>query len=172
MWSGSTTVVSASSIRYNRVRMVSITSYLKQEGALVPVSEFRGPVEDEDYIEGALELTINYVPLLTTDYVDYIDQLWAYLIQGMANEVKSGQAFSTFFPDCPIQVTLRPESGQRLAIEVDLRQQKGPRSAAAPANEVKQAFAAAAREFLTVMIPLVPSRRGTYERLLALLDTL
>lgn len=150
--------------------MVSLTSYLKQGGQLVPVTEFTGPVEDEDYIEGALELTINYVPLLTRDHVDYVDQLWAYLIQGLANEVKAGQPFSTYFPDCPIQVTVRPESGQRLAVEVDLRQKKGPSSAAAPAHEVKQAFVAAAREFFGVMIPLVPSRRGTYQRLLEQLD--
>ena len=43
--------------------MVSIASYLKQGTELVPLAEFRGPIEDEDYIEGAIELSINGKPV-------------------------------------------------------------------------------------------------------------
>jgi hypothetical protein len=153
--------------------MVSIASYLKQDGGLVPVAEFRGPIEDEDYIEGAIELTINHRPLLTTAQVDYVDQLWAYLIQGMAEEVREGRPFSTYFPDCPIEGTLRPEPArQQITVGVDLRQKRGVISASAPLAEFKQVFIAEARRFLETLLPLVSGHRGAYERLLAQLDTL
>ena len=153
--------------------MISIASYLKQGGELVPLAEFRGPIEDEDYIEGAIELTIGYVPLLTTAQVDYVDQLWAYLIKGMAEEVREGQPFSTFFPDCPNEVTLRPEPArQQIVVGVDLKQKRGPITASAPLAEFKQAFVAEARRFFEALLPLAPDHRGAYERLLKQLDTI
>jgi hypothetical protein len=153
--------------------MVSIATYLKQGGRLVPIEEFRGPIEDEDYIEGAIELSINGTPLLTTAQIDYVDQLWAYLIQGMAEEVREGQPFSTFFPDCPVEVTLRPEPArQRITVGVDLKQTRGPVSASAPLAEFKQVFATEGRRFLHALLPLVSSHRSAYERLLQQLAAL
>lgn len=151
--------------------MVSIASYLKQDGQLVALEDFTGPIEDEDYIEGALELSINGRPLLTTAQVDYVDQLWAYLIQGMAEEVRDGQPFTTGFPDCPIEVALRPDlSRQQITVEVDLRQKRGPISATAPLVVFKEAFTAEGRRFLQKLVPMVSSHRGNYERLIRQLD--
>lgn len=147
--------------------MVSIASYLKQDGALVPLAEFRGPIEDEDYIEGAIELSINGKPLLTTAQVDYVDQLWAYLIQGIVGAVRDGQLFSTFFPDCPIEITMRSEPArQQITVGVDLRQKRGVISATAPLAEFKRVFAAEARRFFETLMPLVSARHAAYERLL------
>jgi hypothetical protein len=151
--------------------MVSIASYLKQGSELVPIAEFHGPIADENYIEGAIELSINYVPLLTTAQVDYVDQLWAYLIQGMVENVREGQPFKTYFPDCPIEVTLRPEPGERIAVGVDLRTKRGPITATAPLAEFKRVFAAEARRFFETLMPLVSDHRSTYERLLEVVAT-
>ncbi|MEJ7596461.1 MAG: hypothetical protein WKG01_01020 [Kofleriaceae bacterium] len=118
--------------------MLSIASYLKQGDELVPIAQFHGPIDDEDYIEGAIELTIDYKPLLTTAQVDYVDQLWAYLITGMAEEVAQGKPFSTLFPDCPIEVALRPElERQQIVVGVDLKQKRGPITASVPLAEFR-----------------------------------
>jgi hypothetical protein len=153
--------------------MISISSYLMQGGQLVPLAEFRGPIEDEDYIEGALELSVQGNPLLTTAQVDYVDQLWAYLIQGMTEDVKEGQPFTTGFPDCPIEVTLRPDlARQQITCEVDLKQKRPVRSATAPLPAFKQAFVEEGRRFLQHLIPLVTVHKGNYQRLLQKLDTI
>lgn len=153
--------------------MISIASYLKQGSELVPIAELRGPIADENYIEGAIELSINHKPLLTTAQVDYVDQLWAYLVQGMVENVSEGRPFKTYFPDCPIEVTLSPEpERQRITVGVDLRNKRGPISATAPLAEFKRVFAAEARRFLETLMPLVSDHRSTYERLLEEIATI
>lgn len=94
--------------------MIHIKSWLKAAGDLVPVEEFRGPVPDQDYIEGALELTIGHKPMLTRELVDYIDQLWAYLIRGIRGIV-AGNEFSTYYPDMPLEIILRPRGAMWLS---------------------------------------------------------
>ena len=153
--------------------MVSIASYLKQGADLVPLADFRGPIDDEDYIEGAIELSINGKPLLTKAQVDYVDQIWAYLIQGMAEEVREDRPFTTYFPDCPIEVTLRPEPArQQISVAVTLQQKRGAVIASASLAEFKRTFVAEARRFFTTLLPLVSGHRGAYERLLEQLDTI
>src|SRR5882762_6519438 len=97
--------------------MIAIRSFLKVENALVPVEEFVGPILDDNYIEGAIELSIGHKTILTREMVDYVDQLWAYLIRGLG-EVVAGREFSTFYPDMPLEVVLRPQGG-RVTIMVD-----------------------------------------------------
>ena len=98
---------------------VEIRSFMKVDGDLIPIEEFQGPIIDRLYIEGAIEMSVGRQTLLSRDMVDYIDQLWAYLVEGLG-EVMVGREFSTCYPDMPLTIVLRPQ-GDRVAIKVGSR---------------------------------------------------
>ncbi|ELY4323842.1 hypothetical protein QL189_19810 [Cronobacter turicensis] len=88
---------------------ISIRSYVKCGEAYIDFFDFTGPVKDPDYIDGALELSVNGVNLIDNSICDYIDDLWSYLAEGLSI-VSKGQAFKTYFPDQPIEVNLVPDN--------------------------------------------------------------
>jgi len=140
--------------------MVTIRSLLKVEHALVPVEDFVGPIVDENYIEGAIELFIDSKPVLTREMVDYVDQLWAYLIRGLG-EVVAGREFSTFYPDMPLEVVLRPQ-GDRVTIMVAPRE--GGVEASTTLDALCQAMATAGTMFFERLRALDPSNQAMYDR--------
>lgn len=143
--------------------MIAIRSFLKVENALVPVEEFVGPVLDDSYIEGAIELSIGHKPILTREMVDYVDQLWAYLIRGLG-EVVAGREFSTFYPDMPLEVVLRPQ-GDRVTLMVD--PSEGGAQASATLDELCRAMATAGTLFFERLGPFVPGNQTMYDRYIA-----
>lgn len=92
--------------------MFKVKSYLKQENRFIPVSEFNSEFSDPDYIEGAIEISSSGKKILTLENWDYVDQLWAYLVNGLI-EVSKGTEFQTFLPDQPTRVYLKPDSNLR-----------------------------------------------------------
>src|SRR5579872_1274763 len=102
--------------------MLTIKSLIKIDDKLVPIDEFEGPVVDPDYIEGAIDLTIDHKPILRRELVDYVDQLWAYLVDGLG-EVVAGREFSTGYPDMPIDIVLLPQ-GSNVNISVRSKSHK------------------------------------------------
>jgi hypothetical protein len=140
--------------------MIIIQSWLKVADTLVPVEDFRGPVLDEDYIEGSIELSVEHIDLLTRDMVDYIDQLWAYLIRGLG-EVVAGTEFSTFYPDMPLQVMLRPQ-GRDVTIIVD--PPKLNHVASVPIASLVAAMVPAGTRFFERLRQYAPSNRSMYDR--------
>ncbi|AXW98434.2 hypothetical protein [Cronobacter sakazakii] len=86
---------------------ISIKSYVKCGEDYIDFFDFTGPVKDPDYIDGALELSVNGVNLIDKSMYDYIDDLWSYLAEGLSI-VSKGQTFKTYFPDQPIEVNLVP----------------------------------------------------------------
>ncbi|NBD09736.1 MULTISPECIES: hypothetical protein [Corallococcus] len=98
--------------------MITLATYFRQGEDFVPVDAFVGPIPDEDYIEGAMEFSIDGRSMLTRKEWDYIDQLWAYLVGGMA-ELQRGEKFQIFFPDQPIELSATPdEVGGRATVRV------------------------------------------------------
>jgi hypothetical protein len=158
-------VVSASSIRVSEVPMVHVESYIRSGECFVPVSEHAGRAPDESYIEGAVELVINGVPLLGTAEHDYVDQLWTYLADGLI-EIAAGRPFSTFLPDQPVEVSIVP-SGPRVTVTVTVGK---PRSASADRRAFLDTMAQAARIFFGRMCEIAPGNRRSYEETLAQLD--
>lgn len=140
--------------------MITIRSLLKVDDALVPVDEFVGPLPDDNYIEGAIELSVGYKPILTREMVDYVDQLWAYLTRGLG-EVVAGREFSTFYPDMPLEVVLRPQ-GDRVTIMVDPSQ--GGAEASVALDELCRAMATAGTLFFERLRPFVPGNQVMYDR--------
>jgi hypothetical protein len=145
--------------------MIQIQSLMEVDGNLIPVEEFVGPVRDRDYIDGTIEMIVNYKPVLSREQVDLVDQLWAYLIDGLA-EVSEGRAFSTCYPDMPVEVTMTPK-GRMVHLRVDYK--LGVREATVPLDELRTAMVAGARTFFEHMKPHLA---GEGERMLAKLAKL
>jgi hypothetical protein len=138
--------------------MVQVETYLEVKGALVPAAAAGAPIEDVEYIRGAIDCTVNGHQLLTVQMVDLVDQLWAYLADGMT-KANEGKAFSCYFPDQPIKFELEPLSGGLLRVTVKARQE---RTATVAKREFLSAMARAGRSFYGHLVSLIPSERATY----------
>lgn len=142
--------------------MVIVKSFLKAGDDLVPVEEFTGSIADEDYIEGAIELSVDNKPILTRAMVDYVDQLWAYLTTGL-DEVMAGREFSTYYPDMPLQVVLQPQ-GNRVKIMTRSRSGKYDADALAALGDLVRALTSEGKLFFESLRTFAPSHRTMYDR--------
>ena len=96
---------------------MEIDSFFRIDGVFVLASELARPVPDENYIEGAIEITVEGRRVLSCDHWDYIDQLWSYLLDGIT-AISEGRSFSTFLPDQPVQVCFEPQDAEQVQIRV------------------------------------------------------
>ncbi|WP_155634049.1 hypothetical protein [Burkholderia cepacia] len=90
--------------------MISSKTYIKIKGKFVDFNEFGGKIQDPNYIEGAIELSVDGVALLDKSMWDCVDQLWAYLTEGLVC-VSRGKGFKTYFPDQPIEIKFDVHGG-------------------------------------------------------------
>ena len=91
--------------------MMTIRTFLRSgDGVFQPVGECQVPPPDPDYIEGALEITIDGVEIIGKPEWDYVDQLWAYLATMVGQLRASGEA-TTYLPDQPIELSLTASDG-------------------------------------------------------------
>jgi len=153
--------------------MVLLRSYLRRDGLIdgefVPVTDYLGTVADDDYIEGAIEISVDDVQLLTLEHFDYVDTLWAYLVEGM-EEVAAGRASSTYLPDQPIEIRMTPDAGgQRVEVAVEDGEW---RRASTARRALLAEMTREARAFFEKMTEIVPSNRDTYADLIARIDRL
>ncbi|HIH2744423.1 hypothetical protein L3V59_25715 [Burkholderia aenigmatica] len=91
--------------------MIVAKTYLKIKEGFVDFCDFNGGIPDPEYVEGAVELSINGVEILTKAMWDCVDQLWAYLAEGVIC-VARGDDFKTYFPDQPIEISFSVRSGK------------------------------------------------------------
>lgn len=148
--------------------MVSVKSFIKVGDRLVPIEDFVGPIRDEDYIEGAIELSVDRRPVLGREMVDYVDQLWAYVAKGLG-EVVAGREFSTYYPDMPVQIIFRPQ-GHDMAVIVDPRHWN--RVASMPVDEFIAAMTYAGTAFFNRLRQYAPNNSRRYDRNISHLATL
>lgn len=152
--------------------MIQVESYLKKGNAFIPIAQFREAVADPEHIEGAIELVIGDVPLLSRDMWDYVDQLWSYLVSGLC-EVCRGNRVSTYFPDQPIEIIMTPMRSRReITVEVKYNEYQVPtevvtrrihRSASTDLQEFVEALTRAAGAFFVRMGELVPTEKYSYQ---------
>ncbi len=152
--------------------MVSVNSFLKEPGgSFVPVGQARFRIPDPDYIEGALELEVGGVPLISVADWDYVDQLWSYLINMMEEYSQSGVA-STRFPDQPTKLTLSKQGDNYLLVRVDSGEKS--QSSAVEEGEFFGALCESGDLFFRSMARMVPEAEDYYvserERLRRLRD--
>ncbi|MEJ7713449.1 MAG: hypothetical protein WKF84_27300 [Pyrinomonadaceae bacterium] len=142
--------------------MVKVESYLKVGDTFVLISEFEGRVPDPMYVEGAIELEMNGVKVLSLELWDDINYLWPYVAGGLL-EITKEQEWSTDFPDQPITLTFRTDARrQRIFVEVD--PSRGVVKTSASYDEFMTAMSEAAQEFFRRMAELIPEERTDWER--------
>jgi hypothetical protein len=144
---------------------IRVASYLQNRTTIVPIESFEGPIEDPQYIEGALELIVDSQRLITTEMRDYVDQLWTYLVDGLL-QASDGVEFSTYFPDQPIRLTMNLTDRNRLRITVESHEVV---EATPDYREFVMTVSEAGESFFRTMLSLAPENRNAY---LAMLEKL
>lgn len=145
--------------------MIKISTYLKRGEEFFPLENFASSLLDEDYIEGAIELSIDGRSLLTRAEWDCIDQLWAYLVAGLAS-LQAGKPFKTYFPDQPIELAFSPDARSgRVKVQVTINRNRNRVDVFTSLPVFIKELARAARFFFEQMQELLP--KPTYARLLS-----
>ena len=141
--------------------MISINSYLRySESEFVPVRDCTNRVEDEDYIAGAIDMTINDVQILDTSLWDYVDQLWGYIVN-MLIDFDENDKVQTSFPDQPIKFSFEKVTKDMLL--VSLKYDSVNRKALIGRQEFIEAIREAGIEFFEKMSLLSPVNREWYQ---------
>jgi hypothetical protein len=150
--------------------MIKVETYIKVNDEFVPLANFAGDVPEPDYVEGAIELEINGIKVLTLELWDDVNWLWPYISQGLI-EINTQQQWSTYFPDQPIKLTFTTdELRRRITVSVFLPADKvfdKPEQhlkASASYEEFRTAMSEAAQEFFRRMAELIPEERADWER--------
>jgi len=139
--------------------MVVVESYIREDEEFIAIGEYKGPIKDPDYVDGAVVLSVDGNYVFIREAWDDINHFWPYLISATL-DVLHGRTGSFFYPDQPIPVTLTPiASGTRVLVSV---KDVNPRLANVDTCELCTAIAAGARYFFNHFLRLVPDR-DSYE---------
>lgn len=136
-----------------------IESFLKTNGSFVRVADFPGPIPDMDYVEGAIVCRIGGQDLLSTEHWDLVDQLWAYLVDGLT-KICAGDEFDGFFPDQPLKLRLKLLSEYCVEVTIGDDIKRFDRSL------LVTTLATGAQQFFNEMNRLAPDSADTWHRYL------
>ena len=140
--------------------MIQIKSYLREPGGeFTEVDAVDSPPLNHRYVEGAVELTIDGVPIIDTVMWDYVDQLWAYIGDMVLSLREQGQA-STYFPDQPIKLMFRKQGRSRVLVTLEIN--GATRTASADRDELVSTLREHGSAFFGKMIELLPENRDGY----------
>jgi len=98
-------------------KMISVSTFLKENNSFVPIESDHLCIQDDDYIEGALVLCVDGEELIGLDCYDYIDELLSYIITGI-DDLLDGKEFFTYFPDQPLGLKFSPKSAGYFLFEL------------------------------------------------------
>jgi len=91
-------------VSFEKPVTVECRSYLLIDNEFVPIETVKSRPHDIQYIEGAIELSVNGVRMIDRSVCDLVDQLWAYIVNGLDN-LSQGRAHHCHFPDQPLQLS-------------------------------------------------------------------
>jgi len=86
--------------------MTMIQTYFRVNDSFVPIEAFAGSITNKDYIEGAIVCSIYGRELFQLKHHDLIDQLWAYIVEGLC-KLRDGKEYDVFFPDQPLRLRFK-----------------------------------------------------------------
>lgn len=142
---------------------IHIQSFLRKENeTLVPIQEWDDLITDHEYLEGALELTINGSPLISPVMWDYVDELWAYIITTLQKLVRDGSSH-TYFPDQPIKLDMKKTSPGMVKISISSRSGKFNNSTQAQEDQLVLQLLNEGERFFLKMQELEPEDQNQYE---------
>jgi hypothetical protein len=140
--------------------MIEITSYLRTaDGRFTRIGDVSNAPPSPRYVEGAIELTIDGVPILDTVMWDYVDQLWAYISDMVLSLGERGEA-STYFPDQPIKFSFHRQGKSRVLVTLEIND--NIRTASIEQGELVAALRIHGSAFFHKMIELLPGNRDGY----------
>lgn len=144
--------------------MIKIKNYIKDGDKFIPIEEFNGTVPDPEYVDSAMELIINGIPIITRAEWDYMIPLWAYIANGFEElaEKPEQSEWTTSFPDQPIDLTFRLDRKNN-KIEVESTPSRGKIKAKTNLNEFLAATSEAGERFFLKMAEIMPEERAEYE---------
>ena len=171
-------------MKANYLDEVEIKTYLKVNHEFFLVDQFPEPllyknrknkkIWDSSYIEGAIELKVGNRLLLTREMWDYIDSLWAYIINSL-EELNHRKESTTYFPDQPIQISMSTQKVGRNISAVKIGVTVPP---SAPIRTVVEydpfvsRMIDAARLYFESMLEIAPENSGSYRYFLTQLSTM
>jgi|GEM_PF-777089 len=138
--------------------LVQARSYIQDGTEFTPVEDFQGVVTDKDYVTGAIELTVCGKKLISLKMWDLVDQLWAYLVNGLA-ALDRGDPFEIYFPDQPIFIKMVPKSSGKVEFSIAAHEK---RSVEVDSRLFVQEMAYAATLFFEELNRIQPSSKGSY----------
>lgn len=131
---------------------IQVHSFLIQENQPVPIQRFQGPIRDERYIEGSMQVLVDGDEIVPPGLVDLIDKLWVQLAQGLT-EAAQGRRWATRLPDQPATLELQPKATGH--IQIAFTSQGRVRGALADREELLTAMAQAGAAFFQALEPHV-----------------
>lgn len=142
--------------------MLKITSFLRlPNGNFVKVKECKTRPIDPDYVEGAIEISVDGVEVVGKREWDYVDQLWAYIVD-MMDSLRSSEVASTYYPDQPIKLEFACRGPQVLITAVVGEKERRGRVDRA---ELERVVGDAGRLFFQRMAELLPGNAQLYDSL-------
>lgn len=120
--------------------MNSVVTFLKTNSGFQSIDDYLGRIPDINYIEGAIVLKINNCEIIGLEQWDLVDQLWAYLLDGI-ERIDSGREFKTFFPDQPLLLEIKKINQELVIITV------GKVKTVVPYDEFKEIIIKGANHF-------------------------
>ncbi|MEU5880341.1 hypothetical protein [Spirillospora sp. NPDC047279] len=145
--------------------MIEIRTYLEtSDERLVEIGSATEAPPDENYVEGALELTVNGVRIIDVAMGDYIDQLWSYISDMVSDLLATGSA-DTRFPETPTTLSFQRQGHNRVLVTLEKRGER--RVASAAEDELVDALRTHGAEFFAVMTRLLPQAQKSHEAALS-----
>lgn len=135
--------------------MISCKTFFKVNDDLVKAEDFQGEFVDLDYIEGSIEMSANGVVVLDRRFVDCIDDLWAYMLEGVA-AITLGRDFETYFPDQPIKIKFNNVGSNKISISTCVPKKREIK-AVVNFDEFLDALLKGAEEFFNILSVCVGS---------------
>lgn len=134
-----------------------IQTYFRIKDDFVPIEKFSGSFPDKDYIEGAIVCSVSGKELFQLKHYDLIDQLWAYIVDGLST-LQNGKEYDVFFPDQPIRLRFKVISPHCVEISI------GDETNNVDYDAFRSTLKSGAVAFFAKMKEIYPEASNTWQR--------
>lgn len=143
--------------------MIQFSTYIRIKPDYEPVDALSKPPPDADYVDGYIDLAIDGVTIMDRSAWDLVDQLWAYMVNGI-EDVAAGRSFFTYFPDQPLELRFDLIEPEEVRVELG----SPPRNVSAVVSRRAwiEAVATEATKVLLVLGAWLPENREGYQQVI------